>query len=68
MTLESGDILSVETFDRGVVERRLVRVSGAIAEVTTEEEWNAAKRENRSPVCVGFPIKDVSRGRSRTAR
>lgn len=60
MTLESGETLKVKTFDRGVVNRRLVRLSGDIAEVTTAEEWEAAERENRAPVCVGFPIRDVT--------
>jgi hypothetical protein len=47
MTLKTGEILQVRTFDRGVVERQLVRVSGDIAELTTPEEYLAAAREGR---------------------
>lgn len=54
MTLESGETLSVKTFDRGVVERRLVRVSGDIAEVTTEEEWNGQSERTERPSVLVF--------------
>jgi hypothetical protein len=60
MTLETGELLRVRTFDRGVVERRFVRLSGDTAEVTTPEEWENASREGRSPICIGFPVTDVA--------
>ena len=61
MTLETGEILQVRTFDRGIVERQLVRVSGDIAELTTPEEYQAAAREGREPIRIGFPVQDVKR-------
>ena len=61
MALEAGEILQVRTFDRGVVERQLVRVSGDIAELTTPEEYQAAVREGREPIRIGFPVQDVTR-------
>lgn len=60
MKLKTGEVLHVRTFDRGVVERRLVRISGDIAEVTTPEEWETAEKEGRNPVCIGFPVTDIT--------
>ncbi len=36
------------------IQRRLVRVDGDVLEVCRDEEWEAAEREGRSPITVGF--------------
>jgi hypothetical protein len=63
MTFVSGQILEVKTFGGAVVKRRLVRVFDGFAAVTTAEEWAAAEKEGRDPVCIGFPLSDVSADR-----
>lgn len=57
--MKQGQLITVEGFDRKRVDCRLVEVRGETAIVCSEQEWQKAKRENREPECLGWPIQNV---------
>lgn len=59
MELQKGDFIRVKVYGGQLVDRRLVEVRGQMAVVTTDEEYQAAQRERREPICIGFPLSDV---------
>ena len=63
MKLNHGQIVGVRIYGGKVVKRRLVRVSAGVAVVTTQSEWETAAREGREPVCIGFPVADVTQSK-----
>lgn len=46
--------VTVTVFGGTIEEKILVEDKGDVLVVTTEDEWNAAERENRLPIVVGF--------------
>lgn len=68
MSLKSGDLVKVKIFGGAVVKRRLLRVAGQVAVLTTPEESEAAANEQREPICIGFPLSDVSEVREESAK
>ncbi len=67
MGLKSGDLVDVRAFGGRVVKRRLVRVDGQTAVLTTPEEAESASREQREPFCIGFPLSDVVKAEPKRA-
>lgn len=59
MELQNGDLIRVRAYGGRAVDRRLVEVRGQTAVVTTDEEYQAAKKERREPISIGFPLSDV---------
>jgi len=59
-TIESGAAVQVRAFGGEVLVRRCVRVVDGIAHITTNEEFEAAQKDGREPVCIGFPFYDVT--------
>jgi len=58
MTLETGEILNVRTFDRGVVKRQLARFCGYCRAYNTGG-ISDSRAEGREPIRIGFPVQDV---------
>jgi hypothetical protein len=56
---EYGEIVRVNTFIDGVVERRVVGGVPGTVFLCNESEFQSAQRENRDPVAIGFPLADV---------
>jgi hypothetical protein len=52
--MKIGELVQVETFSDGLVERRFVEKEGDTIYICTEEEWLSAQKENREPLCAGF--------------
>lgn len=50
----TGQTLSVVMDGDIVAERRLVSVENDVFFVCKDEEFEAAKREGREPICIGF--------------
>jgi hypothetical protein len=46
--------VTVTVFGGAIEEKILVEEREEVLIVTTEDEWNAAEREKRAPVVVGF--------------
>ncbi len=59
MAIKRGDLVKVKAFENKVYTRRLVSVESGIAVITTSEEYELAAKEQREPVCIGFPASDV---------
>jgi hypothetical protein len=59
MELQNGEMIRVRAYGGQVLTRRLVEVRGQKAIITTDDEREAAAREKREPICLGFPLADV---------
>ncbi len=59
MRINNGSLVQVRVYGGQVVTRRLVEVRGQIALISTDEECESAAREQREPICIGFPLSDV---------
>lgn len=68
MGLKSGDLVDVGVFGGAVVRRRLLRVDGEKAIITTLEESERAANEQREPICIGFPLSDVREAKEKAAK
>ena len=59
--MRRGQIITVEGFDYELAQCRFfVKLKGQTAIVCSEEEWLLAEKESRDPVCIGFPLKNVT--------
>lgn len=56
---EFGEIVKVRTFIDGIVERRVVGGVDATVFLCDESEFQSARKGNREPVAIGFPVADV---------
>jgi hypothetical protein len=56
--MESGQIVKLRVYD-GEASLVIVHKTDTHVNVCTPEEYEAAKRENREPVLVGFPLTDI---------
>jgi hypothetical protein len=57
--MKTGQTVTVETFDRQLIDCKLIEVRGQTAIVCSEKEWRKAAREHREPECLGWPIASV---------
>ena len=64
MELQPGAIVKVRAFGGQELVRRLVGLNGQTALICSDQEYEAAQRENREPVCVGFPLSDILESKS----
>ncbi len=49
-----GQVLTLISDKDTIIERRLVAVENGLLFVCKNEEFEAARREQREPVCIGF--------------
>jgi hypothetical protein len=56
---EYGQIVKVQTFRGGIVERRVVGGAKGTVYLCNESEFVAAEKEKRKPDAIGFPLADV---------
>jgi len=57
--MREGDLVRVKAYGGQELMRRLVEVRGDILLICRDEEYEAAQREGRQPVCVGFRKEDI---------
>ena len=57
--LQSGTLVEVRAYGDAVLTRRCAGVQGETVLICNEAEYEAAMREQRKPVCIGFPLADV---------
>jgi len=57
--MRQGDLVRLRGYEGQELVRRLVAVNGDILLICREEEYQAAQREERDPVCVGFRREDL---------
>jgi hypothetical protein len=55
-TLNIGDMVSVKAFGGNLLQRRVVGLTPTTVLICKDEEYQLSTRENRPPVCVGFPL------------
>jgi hypothetical protein len=60
MKIQRGDLVQVKAYGGKVIAGRVVEVRGRSVAVTTKEEYEAAAKERREPICIGFPLSDVA--------
>lgn len=53
--MERGDWVRVRAYGGEIITRRVVEVDGDIIVICRDDEYQAARREGREPVSVGFP-------------
>lgn len=61
MELKPGDLVRVNAYGGKVHVRRVVETTKSVVFVCKEDEWLAAQKEGREPVCIGFPLWDVKK-------
>lgn len=59
MNAQPGELVRVRAFGGKELIRRLVAVRQGIALVCNDEEYQAARKDNREPTCIGFRVGDV---------
>ncbi|MEJ7713744.1 MAG: hypothetical protein WKF84_28830 [Pyrinomonadaceae bacterium] len=59
---KKGDLIRVRVYGRKIVTRRVMEAREQMVLVTTDEEYKAAEKEQREPICIGFPLSDVVEG------
>lgn len=59
MALPVGHKIRVRAFKDEILERIVVLDQGDVVLITREEEYNAALKEGRQPISVGFKKADV---------
>jgi hypothetical protein len=52
--MTEGSIVSVMQYGDKIIDRVLVAVENGYLFVCKPEEWDAAHREGREPICIGF--------------
>lgn len=57
--MKPGQMIKLKAYGNEIITRRLVRLDKDIVIVCKPEEYEAALREKREPVSVGFHTKDV---------
>jgi hypothetical protein len=57
--MRDGDLVRVKAYGGEELVRRLVEVRGDVVLICRDEEYEAARREGRHPVCVGFHKEDI---------
>lgn len=57
--LKDGAIVKVMAYGDEIITRRCAGVRGQVALICSEQEWQAAQREQREPICTGFQAFNV---------
>ena len=57
--MKPGQMIKLRAYGNEVITRQLVRLGKETVAVCKSEEYEAALREKREPVSVGFNIKDI---------
>lgn len=57
--MESGTLVKLKADQGRIIERRVVAVRGDVIVVCKDDEFEAAQREGREPLAVGFPVSAV---------
>jgi hypothetical protein len=57
--MKPGQMIKLRAYGNEVITRQLVRLNDETVVVCRPEEYEAALREKREPVSVGFHIRDV---------
>lgn len=57
--MEPGDSVRVQAYGGEQLVRRVVEVKGDVVLICRDEEFQAAAKEGREPVSIGFKTKDV---------
>ena len=57
--MKRGDWVRVRVYGDEIVTRRVVEIDGDMIAICRDEEYQAARRERREPVTVGFWIEDI---------
>jgi hypothetical protein len=57
--MKPGQMIKLRAYGNEVITRQLVRLDKETVVVCRSEEYEAALREKREPVSVGFNIRDV---------
>lgn len=57
--MNPGDIVRVRAYGGQVLTRRVVGMKGQTVMICREDEYQAAQREGREPMCAGFPKENV---------
>ncbi len=57
--MKPGQMIKLRAYGNEVITRQLVRLDKETVVVCRSEEYEAAVREKREPVSVGFNIRDV---------
>jgi hypothetical protein len=57
--MREGDLVRVKAYGGQELVRRLVAVRGNVYLICRDEEYEAAQRQGRQPVCVGFNKEDI---------
>ena len=52
--MKIGDLIKVQSFKDGALDRRIVEIYGETVYVCTDQEWQNAQNDRREPECVGF--------------
>jgi hypothetical protein len=61
MNMKPGDYVQVKAFGNRQLVRRLVSIQKRVALICTDREYQSAQSENRKPICIGFPLSDISK-------
>ena len=57
--IEIGDLIRLRAYGDKVIVRRVVHIEDGVVVICRDEEYQAAQREGRQPVAVGFHKKYV---------
>lgn len=61
MQIQPGINVIVRAYPSVELTRRVVAVGAGFVVLTTDNEWKLARRENRDPISIAFPIDDILR-------
>ena len=50
----AGQLLTIVSYGDLIIQRKLVSVENGVYFVCKQEEYDAARQENREPTCIGF--------------
>ncbi|MBI4337396.1 MAG: hypothetical protein HY683_06175 [Chloroflexi bacterium] len=57
--MEAGDMVWLRAYGGEKIARRVVEVKGDVVVVCQDNEYQAAAKEGRPPIAVGFNVEDV---------
>jgi hypothetical protein len=61
MKILPGDTVVIKGYPKKELRRKVIEVRSPIILLTTEQEWEQAQLEKRTPICIGFRVDDVIR-------
>jgi hypothetical protein len=57
--MAKGQVVNVRLYGGAVAPRRVIADRGDVVVICSEEEYRTAEKEDREPIGLGFPRKDV---------